>query len=364
MRRMYAHVMPLLSLGLAVALACDREEPGRETIVRPVRYERVYSGATSRVRSFSGTARASIESRLSFKVAGTIERLNVTMGDAVSAGDEIGHLDDDDYRIRVDQTSASLEQAKAQARNAESSYRRTLGLYENNNASRDQLDAARAAKESAEAQVRSLENSLELARLQLSYTRLIAPVTGSIMSAPVEVNENVQAGQTIVTLSAGAEPEVVVGVPEILISQIRDGAPVTVTFDAISGRRFAAVVTEVAIAPSPGSSTFQVTARLEESDPAIRSGMACEVAFEFESAHRDGFLVPPVAVLEDRTGRFVYVVDIGEGDSGTTRRVSVETGELTSDGLEILSGLTDGDIVVTAGVSRITDGQTVRLLAN
>ncbi|NNM32233.1 MAG: efflux RND transporter periplasmic adaptor subunit, partial [Gemmatimonadetes bacterium] len=98
------------------------------------------------------------------------------------------------------------------------------------------------------------------------------------------------------------------------------------------------------------------------SDPAIRSGMACEVTFRFES-DAEGFTLPPVAVQEDRAGRYVYVVELTEGEQGVTRRRPVEVGGITSRGLQIRSGLSDGDLVVTAGVSRIVDGQVVKLLA-
>jgi RND family efflux transporter MFP subunit len=343
-------------------VACQGEQPQPEPVVRPVRYLQVYAGGVERERVFSGVAQSSIESKLSFKVSGTLQTLAVSMGQHVEAGQLLAGLDPKDYELKVDQTSASHEQATAQQRNAAASYRRTLALYENNNASRNDLDAARAAKESADAQVRALANSLELARLQLSYTRLTAPVDGVVASVPVEVNENVQAGQTVVTLTAGQQPEVVVGVPEVVIAQIREGDPVQVRFDALAGRRFSAVVTEVAVMPSAASSTYEVRARLDETDPAIRSGMTCEVAFQFASRQREGFVVPPVAVLEDRHGRFVYVVEVGEGEYGVARRREVQVGDLLSGGLEIITGLRDGDLVITAGVSKIHDGMQVRLL--
>ncbi len=351
-----------LSLGLT-GLGCQAEPPASEPVVRPVRYQRVFAGSTDRTRSFSGVAQASLESNLSFKVAGTIERLAVNMGDVVAPGQLIAQLDNKDYELRVQQTAASYEQAKAQQRNAQANYQRVLALYENNNTSRNELDASRASKESADAQVRSLDNSLQLARLQLSYTRLTAPVAGSISRVPVEPNENVQAGQAICTLTAGSDPEVVVGVPEMLISQISSGDRVEAIFDAIPGRKFAATVTEVAVSKSSASSTFAVTARVEGADDVVRSGMACEVSFTFDGTGVENYLVPPVAVQEDRSGRFVYVVELTEGELGQCRRRPVETGQLTSDGIEVVSGLRDGDLVVTAGVSKIQDGLTVRLMA-
>ncbi|MFQ6115195.1 MAG: efflux RND transporter periplasmic adaptor subunit, partial [bacterium] len=198
--------------------------------------------------------------------------------------------------------------------------------------------------------------------LQLSYTRLVAPTDGSIASVDIEVNENAQPGQPIVMLTAGAQIEVEVAIPEILIADIHEGSEVAVTFDAIPGKSYSAVVREVGVASTAFATTFPVTVSVEESSPEIRSGMAAEVSFRFESSdRRERIIVPSVAVGEDRQGRFVYVVEPVNAHRGFVRRKNVQVGELTAEGLEIFEGLSDGDLVVTAGVSKIQDGQKVKL---
>jgi len=220
--------------------ACESEEPVREPLIRPVRTQQVFSTGGTRVRTFSGTAQAGLESRLSFKVAGTVQVLNVKVGDHVKSGDLIAELDPIDYRLQAEETEASLERARADLRNAEAKYARVRALYENRNASRNDLDAARAGAESARAQVHSIQKRLELAGSQLRYTRLTAATDGAIAEVGIEVNENVRAGQTVVLLTSGARPEVKVGVPGILISQVQEGGKVTVTFDSIPGTVFRA----------------------------------------------------------------------------------------------------------------------------
>jgi RND family efflux transporter MFP subunit len=299
---------------------------------------------------------------LSFRVAGTVQALNVEVGDQVKAGVLIAELDPVDYRLQVEETEASLERARADLRNADAKYARVRALYENRNASRDDLDAARAGAESARAQVQSIEKRLELARAQLRYTRLKAPTEGAIAQVSVEENENVQAGQTVVLLTSGARPEVKVGVPGILISQVEEGGLVEVTFDAIPGKSFRAVVTEVGVVTGM-STTYPVTVRLEQEDSDVRPGMAAEVAFRFGSPDvGERFLVPSIAVGEDRHGRYVYLVEKEAEGMGMTRRKTVAVGELREEGLEILEGLSEGDLLVIAGISKITDGMKVRLL--
>lgn len=356
-------VLAVLALWVMLLLpACEREEPQQEPIIRPVRTYQVFSAGGTRVRTFSGAAQAGLESRLSFRVPGTVQGLNVKVGEHVRAGAVIAELDPTDYRLQEEETEASLERARADLRNAEAKYARVRALYENRNASRDDLDAARAGAESARAQVDSIRKRLELARSQLRYTSLKAAMDGAIAEVRVEVNENVQAGQTVVLLTSGARPEVEVAVPEILIARVEEGSKVSVTFDAIPGRTFSAVVTEVGVVTGM-STTYPVTVRLEKDEPGVRPGMAAEVAFRFESQDdRERYLLPPVAVGEDLEGRYVFVVEPDESGFGTTHRRSVTVGELREEGIEILEGVSDGDLVVVAGISKITDGQKVRLL--
>jgi RND family efflux transporter MFP subunit len=331
-------------------------------VIRPVRYEAVVAASGGQEWTFAGTARAGVESNLSFKVAGTVQGLAVKVGDRVEKGQLLASLDLRDYELQVQQADAALAQDDAEARNAVRNYDRVRQLYENNNASRNDLDGARARAESAEAAVRSAGKQLELARRQLTYTRLVAPFDCAVASVDAEKRENVRAGQTVVRVNCGEQPEVEVAVPEGLIARIRPGDQVTVRFDSLPGRGFAAEVREVGIAAGRPATTFPVTVQFREIDPGIRPGMAAEVVFRLDrGAAEGGILVVPAAVGEDRDERVVFVVEAtGEG-LAVARRRPVTVGDLRGDRLTVLEGLTPGEQVVTAGVSRITDGQTVRL---
>lgn len=315
------------------------------------------------MREFSGIAQAGLRSRLSFKVTGTVSRLPAQVGDSVSGGQLLAQLDPADYDLAVQEAVAGLSQATAQERRAGADYQRAQELWENNNLSRAELDAAQAADQSARAAVRAAQQRLEMAQRQLAYTRLTAPVAGAISSVDVDVGENVSRGQTVVELTSGSRPEVQIGIPELLIAQVRQRDLVDVRFDAIPDNTYRAVITEVGVAPTGAGGTFPVIVQLTRNDAAIRVGMAASVEFRFE-AEEDGetIYVPPVAVGEDRDGRFVFVVEPEEAGFGIAHRRAVVMGDPTLGGIEIVEGLSDGELVVTAGVRRIQDGQRVRLL--
>lgn len=358
-------ISTLLTLSLLVPLlsACGGPEQDTTPIVRPVRTIQVFSAGADRVRRFSGVASSGVESRLSFRVSGTVQQVAVVVGDSVEQGQLIAGLDPTDYQLELQRARASLRQAEAEERNAESNYERVRRLWENNNAALSDLENARAGFESAEAAVQSLQNQVSLAVQQLGYTRLTAPVAGAIADVPIEVNENVIAGQQVALLTSGATPNVDVAIPGRLISGVRRGDAVSVTFDAVSDQPFEGHVIEVGIASMNVGTSFPVTVRLDSSEPSIRSGMAAEVSFTFVASDAtDRIEVPTVAVGEDTGGRYVFVVEPGEADFGIAHRRPVEVGEITTRGFQVTGGLEDGDLVIIAGVSQLEDGQRVRLL--
>ncbi len=351
---------------LAAALGCGGPEPEAAPELRPVRTHRVEASGATAERTLAGVARAGVESRLSFRVAGTVVAVHVALGDSVRKGQVLARLDPTDYELKVEEAEAALAQGEAGLRRAQADYERVRALYENNNASKSELDAGRAAAESAQAQVRAVRKQLDLAQQQLGYTVLRAPIDGAVAEVDVEINEAVRSGEEVFLLTAGARPEVEVAVPEVMIVAVEMRQPVSVVFDALPGRVLAAEVAKVGVAAIGAASTFTVVARLVEEAPEVRPGMAAEVTFRLRSPGRERrIVVPGVAVGEDREGRYVFVLERGAGEAageGVVRRRAVEVGDEVQGlgGIEIRSGLEAGEEVVTAGVRRLADGMRVR----
>ncbi len=113
----------------------------------------------NRVRRFSGVIRAGQESRISFKVGGTLRTLKVSVGERVKRGKLIAELDPSDLRLSMQQAQAAHSQARAQMINAKANYERTRKLYESSSAAKSNLDGARAAFSSAQATVTSAADS-------------------------------------------------------------------------------------------------------------------------------------------------------------------------------------------------------------
>ena len=350
---------------LLLLSACEQAEQVAQAPLRPVKSITVSKASAERERDFSGTSKSSEEARLSFKVAGSIESRNVNVGDMIKPGDLIAELDATPYELQSQQASANLASAQASGRNADANYQRLRTLYENNNASRNELDSARANAESSQAQVKVNQKELEIAELNIKYTRLIANNDCSIASVSVEANENVSAGQEVVRADCGNTLEVEIAVPESLIQGIVQDSPALITFSSIPGRIFSGKVTEIAIAATGGGNTFPVIIKIDDEHPELRSGLAANIKISTQAsstADEDVILVPAHTVVEDSEGRHVFLLDSSDEDGvGIVRRTAVVIGELTSAGLEITSGLNEGDLLITAGITVVIDGMKVKI---
>lgn len=357
-------VQGVLAVALALSLqGCEQEQAVQEEIIRPVRYVTVQSTTDREQRVYTGTSRDTAATRMSFRVAGRVSELNIRLGDRTRENQVIARLDAADLRLRVQEARAALDQARANQRNASSVLSRVRGLYENNNASRNELDSARANAEAADAAVASIANQLRLAERQLGYTELHAPAACDVAKVDIEVNENVAAGQPIALLGCGGETEVKVQVPGSVSYGIRQGDKVEVRFAEIDNVVYPATVTEVGVAATEVGTTFPVTVKIDEEPVPLRSGLSGEVTFRVGSGDGRGRIILPLSAVGGHLdGRFVFVLKDPSQDITTVERRLVQVGDLTGQGLHILDGLKVGEQVVTAGVSQLRDGQRVRML--
>ncbi|MBO6504437.1 MAG: efflux RND transporter periplasmic adaptor subunit [Kordiimonadaceae bacterium] len=358
----------LLCLLPALLVGCSEpEQTSSEIPLRSVKVAVVDASDNVTVRTFSGTVSSTQETSLSFRVSGTVIEKNVSVSDRVGRGDVLARLDPAPFELEVQRAIASVAEARSNARNASSSYDRTKRLYEAGNSSREDLDNAKTAADSALAQTASAAKALELAQLDLQYTRLVSEGSCAIALTDLQVGENVQQGQQVLVANCGDGLEVDLGIPERFISQIARGTNVSVSFPALPDASYVGMVDDVGISATSDGTTFPVTIALpEEASQQVKAGLSAQVTFSLQanSQARNGsasFVISPFAVGEDQSGRFVYVVEAADDGTGVVRRVEVTIGDLQDSGLEVLTGLSPGQLVVTAGVSVLRDGLEVSL---
>ncbi len=359
--------------GLCIALAaCSAEEPDIERPPRPVHVVEATRQSPAAERRISGRVRAPGHSQLSFRVPGLVTSRPVELGTRLRAGQLVAELDATDFRLRAGRSEAALESFRAEAREAEAEFRRVRALYAGDHVPRGTLDRALARVERARAAVAEGERNLEIARRELEYTRLRAPVAGVVIDLLADAGQNLSPGQAVIGFAEADDLlEVEWPMPEGLIGRLRVGDEVEIALPALGDGRLPAEVVEVGASPRSGGTTFPVVARLLEVDSRLRAGMAAEVFLrlaEPSATESAPVLLPPHAVAGDPNGRYLFVVEEAGGPAGdagetrTIRRQEVTVGRLLPSGLEILTGLDGGETVVAAGATLLDDGQVVRLL--
>lgn len=314
-------------------------EAGAEAI--PV--EVVKASRRAVAASYSGTAALEPrgESQVVAKTSGVALAVLVEEGQSVQAGQALVRLDADRLRLAV-------AQADAQMRKLENNYSRARQLVAQQMISANDLDQIKYDLENARAQHR-------LAKLELSYSTVTAPISGVIASRSIKTGNFVQINTPIFRIVDDSQLEATLNVPEREIATLRAGQPVTLVADALPGRSFTGTVDRIAPVVDSGSGTFRVITAFKGGD-LLQPGMFARLRIDYDE-RANALVVPRSALLEDQSDVAVFVIR-----DAKAQRVPVTLGYSEGEWIEVRDGLKVGDAVVTAGKVALRDGSDVQVI--
>lgn len=350
---------PVAAVLSAVALAClagCQSRAGKPEPERVVRVAQAQPASEQSVEVYPGEVRARYESSLGFRVAGKIRARKVDLGAHVVSGQVLAELDPQDLQLARSSASAGLASAQAAFDLAKSEYARFAALRERNFVSQFELDAKANALEAARAHVTEARALLDTASNQAGYAELRADADGVIMAISGEPGQVVGAGQSIMMLAHDGTTEVEIDVPELAVASFSVGRPAQVEMWTGGGDRETARVREIAPSADPVTRTYRVRVALDETTTSPKLGQTARVYFSV-NAEANQFLVPLSALHEKDGQPALWTID------RKTRKLHLAPVGLASfgeSGAVVNQGLTDGTWVVTAGVHRLREGETVR----
>jgi membrane fusion protein (multidrug efflux system) len=327
--------LPGFGQGNAVGQNAGAPPPDAPKAV-PVVVAKARTGAIAREISVVGTLRSNRSVVIRPEIAGRIAELLFEDGETVGADEPLLRLDSSVLEAELEQARSGLELRRANVNRAGELLARGTGTV--------------LARDEAEAALRADDAAVKLAESRLAKTIIFSPFSGTVGLKRAETGDYVAPGQDIVNLEDIATLKVDFRVPEIFLASIVEGNTVAVSTAAYPGQSFLAEIVAIDPAVEEAGRSLLVRASLPNGELRLRPGQFVRVAVPVEE-RPDAVLVPETAVLLQNGRSLVYrMVD------GKAVLTPVETGLRRDSEVEIVSGVTAGELVVTLGHEKLRDG--------
>jgi RND family efflux transporter MFP subunit len=353
------HCLALLTLiALLPLLISGCNKPKEAEDVRPVRTVVVGSNVREASGVVTGQITAHAYVNASFRVPGKLSQRMVSAGSAVKAGQILARLDDTVLKDSWTSAKAEASSAKAVFEMAEKLERRRGNLLESKAVAQNDYDEALRQLKSARSELESTEAKARIAKEQLDYTQLKAEADGIVTDRLVEVGEVVTAGQTVFRIGQNKMKDALFEMPEDIIrGGLALGQKIETCLDRNRDVCATASVYEIAPEADSVTRTYQTKAVLENNASQMLLGSTVIGRFAF--TQKPTLQIPASSLTMFEGKPAAWVVD------PATQSVSlraVEVALYTTDKVVLLTGLNNGDRIVTAGIQSLRQAQKVRAM--
>ena len=333
-------IIALAALALASCAQKKNNQEAADKAAQPVRQAvKVLPAALQNVRqdgSYSATIQANAINNIAPQSGGRIQKINVEVGDFVSAGQILAEMD----RVQLDQAQLRLV-------NAETELGRLKQLYEQGGLAQSDYEAAELNYKVSKS---SYDNLLE-------NTILRSPITGVVTARYYDRGDMYGMASPIFTVQQITPVKILVGISEGDYTKVSKGDKVTLSVDALPGKTFSGTIKRIYPTIDPMTHTVNVEVQVPNTDRQLRPGMYAKVNVTF--GHNRSIVVPDAAVvrLQGSGQRNVFVVE-----NGVAVQKAVSLGRHFDGQYEILSGIEVGEMVVVKGGSSLSNGANVEVI--
>ena len=298
------------------------------------------------------------------QVSGYVDQVLFQDGSFVNEGDVLFVIDQKRYKAAVSSAQATLDKANAYLKQIESDYHRELELYKDHMLSQADLELAESNLANAKANVKAAKAALDLARLDLAYTEVRSPISGYIGKALLTKGNLANAGVSKLARVVQMDPIRVVfsitdkerlsGMDQLSGGNIRPDIQIGLPNGQTLEMPEAAVFADNEI--NAQTATMAVYAQTDNKENKLIPGNYVNVTVSLDK-FRPALLIPQTAVSQDATGQFVMTVN----PQNVVVQKYIKTGDVVGNQYIVISGLEEGDRVVTIGQQKLQNGQQVNV---
>jgi len=320
----------------------DEEEKEDDAPTIPVETSTPSRGDIVAVYSGTASIEAFADAQVIAKVGGEVREIYVEEGDDATAGQILARLDGDRLRFEAQQAEANLLKLQRD-------FQRNLDLKE-----RSLISAGDFEK--IQYEMEALQATASLAKLELSYTEIRAPLDGVISQRYVKVGNTIDVNVPVFQVTS-LEPLVsYLHVPEREYRRIEAGQTASIAVDALDGILFEGTVARISPVIDPLTGTFKITIEVSDASRRLKPGMFGRISIVYDR-HENALQIPRNAIIQEAGEPAVFIV---EGDIAH-RRV-VRTGYVEGSRIEILDGLEDSEQIVLVGQTGLKEGSKVSVI--
>ncbi len=338
-----------LALITLAAAGCGSRQSGKTSETAPaaapkaltnVSVELTRYAQVPQTEVYSANVQAYVVNNVVPQAVARIKKINAEIGDFVSQGQVLAEMD-----------ASTLQQTKLKLDNDELELSRLKQLYQEGGLSQSDYEAAELAYNVSRTQYENL----------LENTVLKSPVSGVVTARNYDVGDMYSGASPIYTVQQITPVKLLVGISESEYSKLKKGDAVSVEAEALPGRQFAGRVNRIYPTIDPTTHTFTAEVVVDNADRALRPGMYARVTVTFAVNH--SIVIPDAAVVKMQGAGQKSVFVLNEGDSTVSSRV-ITLGRHFGEEYEVLSGLSEGEKVISRGHTALKDGEKVNVLEN
>jgi multidrug efflux system membrane fusion protein len=299
------------------------------------------------------------------RVDGELQDIAFTDGQKVEEGDLLAQIDPRSFQVQLDQALGQQKQNEAQLQNAQRDLQRYQTLFKQNSIARQQVDAQAALVQQFLGSRKSDQAAVDNAKLQLSFTRIIAPISGRLGLRKLDRGNMINASSTdgLVVITQTQPISVLFTLPQAqlpeVLAQVRAGKKLVVDLygrddvTKIASGELMSIDNQIDVA----TGTLKLKARFANEDESLFPNQFVNVRLRVDTA--DALVVPTLAVQQGSVGAFVYRVD----EENKVHVQPIVAGRVDGRKIAVESGISEGQRVVVEGLDRLREGATVEVMS-